>query len=100
MHLAGMKERVTDAAMIGRPYICKVLGCDQAFKQKWLLDRHSRVHLPSAYVLTHCLLTVDDGLIVSYSSREVFKCPIEGCGVTCSSQYNLRNHELVHSELK
>jgi len=30
----------------------------------------------------------------------VFKCPIAGCGVTCSSQYNLRNHELVHSELK
>jgi hypothetical protein len=27
-----------------RPYICTVPGCDQAFKQKWLLDRHGRVH--------------------------------------------------------
>lgn len=27
-----------------RPYVCQVPGCDQAFKQKWLLDRHGRVH--------------------------------------------------------
>jgi len=62
-----------------RPYVCHVAGCDQAFKQKWLLDRHGRVH---------------------QANKEVHKCPVEGCTTTCSSLYNLRNHELVHSETK
>lgn len=62
-----------------RPYVCQVPGCDQAFKQKWLLDRHGRVH---------------------QANKEVHKCPVEGCTTTCSSLYNLRNHELVHSETK
>ena len=60
-------------------YVCHVAGCDQAFEQKWLLDRHSRVH---------------------QANKEVHKCPVEGCTTTCSSLYNLRNHELVHSETK
>ncbi|CAG7853220.1 SubName: Full=Related to ZAP1-metalloregulatory protein involved in zinc-responsive transcriptional regulation {ECO:0000313/EMBL:CCA72908.1} [Serendipita indica DSM 11827] len=62
-----------------RPYVCPVQGCDQAFKQKWLLDRHGRVHS---------------------TNKEVHKCPVPGCTTTCSSLYNLRNHELVHSETK
>ncbi|KAG8823030.1 hypothetical protein FRC19_004765 [Serendipita sp. 401] len=62
-----------------RPYVCQVEGCDQAFKQKWLLDRHGRVHA---------------------ANKEVHPCKVPGCTTTCSSLYNLRNHELVHSETK
>jgi hypothetical protein len=39
-----------------RPYVCQVPGCDQAFKQKWLLDRHGRVHAANKLVIGSVVL--------------------------------------------
>jgi len=96
-----------------RPYVCHVAGCDQAFRQKWLLYRHGRVHQANKskgarlfallFTINHELVHSEAKYVSVYSEYYVIylfffsKKYFENCGRPFATARNLRLHQRIHT---
>ena len=85
-----------------KEFVCKWIGCDKGFNQRFSLKRHSFLHLGQIY---RCKKSNCSAIFCNpfhLKSHELkhknqFICQWIGCQKTFISRRNLRDHEFIHS---
>lgn len=78
-----LKEKIFNAT----PFECP--GCDRKFSDRRQLDKHIVNYI-------HDELIMDDYVV----DIKPFKCPVDGCTVSCKNSWNLKDHQKTHNKKK